>query len=1166
MTTSLLLLPYLQSWDGAALAVRLLLIPRGSPLDALIAGAPSFPEARFDLEVHVVAGLDSMPTLGGPPTTVVNQAVVPTAKAVFDALAVQLSIDPSPPPPTPRRPGVQIKKHLPTSYQVAAQYVAGRTPFVYTDDSYDCARSAPPPTPYQKIKPQTTMPWGKVIASLLRQPVLAGGAGLIRSFTVAVTPSTLLAGGGWLYVTLAPTSDAAGLLGVPDGLKVYAARIPLVSAPCPLFTPDLFPVTASPPSGSYDDVFAEVDNYDDGFAKTVHCAQPQQLDPLNETPDGTRPVREMGVRLGWDDEQVTTWLNRQIDPAAAALDTPMGVLGYRVDGRAKGQIAWHSLCHARGPVSVQGVRLGTFDGDLGVEAHPVQLHGQTVGDYWLPTYLTNWIGSSMVTVDTTAILLAGGPDKTDVDRVQGADPDLALRYGTDYEFRVRLVDHTGGGPDLAGAPSIPGPSPVGSIAFRRWIRPLRVRLVDPPPPDPDPSAPPASLTVTRPLLGYPAVALTGGYIDPVVRLVADLPAAKNEGREVALADPDVTALRIVVQARGLTQDPQAADGGFVTLYETTRPFSDHPDDTLVVDLDWVDVHDATTLAPAPSGPLAVPTARDVRLRLSALGRDDPMLGYFGADDVRFGPAVTVDARARAASETGLFAPDLPTHRFSALYLQPDPPVNATVVAAQQLAGAGSERPSDVLTLLASQLELTHDGLAFRGRPGRRTVFGCSAACRHVIGPDAASIAFAAQSDLTLHWLCVIRLTVDRDWTWDGLAGGSISIRRDGQFVGALSLPRDVGTDALIRPTRDQTDIVFIDAITPHSALGTFPAVLHPTYEVSVALDGTPLSDPPLELALDLPVTIPPTQVPRIISAGIAMAPYERSADYSSTAPRRCALWIELERPPDDPNDAYFIRVLRNAADPLLSRLGETVSAVAEPPLPVDPEWIRVIVEGQADDRAGLGAMQPLVASADSPGHYRVPLPPGMEETAAELFGFFTYELRVGHATEWSTAQGRFGVPLRATGVQHPPPPLPCAVVRDSTGITASAPFAVPVLDGRSVQAMPPHSQMWILLYAQAEQIDGADRRNVLLTRKQAFWQRETFGATTRSNAFATATFSAAEVDQALATLRFAPGAPLSVLAVELLPNGDAVADPLGIQLGTQRILRTSPLTPVPAIC
>ena len=39
-----------------------------------------------------------------------------------------------------------------------------------------------------------------------------------------------------------------------------------------------------------------------------------------------------------------------------------------------------------------------------------------------------------------------------------------------------------------------------------------------------------------------------------------------------------------------------------------------------------------------------------------------------------------------------------------------------------------------------------------------------------------------------------------------------------------------------------------------------------------------------------------------------------------------------------------------------------------------------------------------------------------------------------------------------------------------------------------------------------------------------------------------------------------------VLAVELLPNGAPIADPLGADLGTQRVLRTSPLTGVPAIC
>ena len=39
---------------------------------------------------------------------------------------------------------------------------------------------------------------------------------------------------------------------------------------------------------------------------------------------------------------------------------------------------------------------------------------------------------------------------------------------------------------------------------------------------------------------------------------------------------------------------------------------------------------------------------------------------------------------------------------------------------------------------------------------------------------------------------------------------------------------------------------------------------------------------------------------------------------------------------------------------------------------------------------------------------------------AELFGFYVYELRVGHTDRiWCTAQGRFGHPTRVNGVQHP---------------------------------------------------------------------------------------------------------------------------------------------------
>ena len=203
--------------------------------------------------------------------------------------------------------------------------------------------------------------------------------------------------GGWLFITLAPASDGAALLGVPDGLKVYAARIPPLRTPRSMFTPVIFPVRGVPPAGPYDDLFAEVDDYDDGFAKAVHCAQPQAARPTAGNPRRhTAGVRELGIRIGWDDEQVTIWLNRQIDPAAAALDAPMGVHGYRVDVREHGTAPWHSLTRASGPVTAVALDVGTFDGELAVETHPVQLHGTKTGDYWLPTYFAAWTGPSLV--------------------------------------------------------------------------------------------------------------------------------------------------------------------------------------------------------------------------------------------------------------------------------------------------------------------------------------------------------------------------------------------------------------------------------------------------------------------------------------------------------------------------------------------------------------------------------------------------------------------------------------------------------------------------------------------------------------------------------------------------------------------------------------------------
>jgi hypothetical protein len=64
--------------------------------------------------------------------------------------------------------------------------------------------------------------------------------------------------------------------------------------------------------GNYDSLFIETAEYDDGFAKIVHCHQPPHRDPLVEEADGSYPVNDSGISLGWDDEQILIWYMRQL--------------------------------------------------------------------------------------------------------------------------------------------------------------------------------------------------------------------------------------------------------------------------------------------------------------------------------------------------------------------------------------------------------------------------------------------------------------------------------------------------------------------------------------------------------------------------------------------------------------------------------------------------------------------------------------------------------------------------------------------------------------------------------------------------------------------------------------------------------------------------------------
>jgi hypothetical protein len=1238
MGTTLAVLPYLQRWNGSSVDVRLLLLP-GDPTVPLVAttpASPTFSTASFTFDVHVVSGLGTLPNVASSTVAATqNLPVVSTAGPIFDDIVASLGkigkgIDPSPPKAqrTPPADGsvFRVRKHLPNSYQQASGFSPGPDDTFVIDHTYSCQLKMKPmpPGPYVPLPPANPLiAWGRLIAALLRYPRLAEAAGLVRQINGIAVDSSLIKDGAYIYFNLSSTSDAVGLL--PNGFTSYATRLPALSSPRDLFTPVLFPAvvppvvtvpgSTPPPPGSldYSQVFADVEDYDDGWAKTVHCAQPQRNDPLNDgEDDGTRPAKEIGIQIGWDDERVTNWMIRQLstDLAIVGLNSPLGVHGYRIDVQnVTDPTHWTCLAAAKGDCVVNGNFYASYDGseELSVEVHPSRDLITNSTDFWLPMYFASWTGPSLVGLDLDRVKYMGAPN-TLTSQLFGVVPDGILMYGNDYRFRVRFMDHTGGGPSITSLPINSGLSPVSFQQFRRWIRPLAPVILTAIDAVPKPANPPLQLEIARPLIQYPAVFCTGKYSKSDL----PIPVPGVKAPEPGLADPDVESVQITVLVGTLQQDPLATDGSFRQLYQTTRLFPTSFSDSIDLAITWKDVSDVdsvqnpdfnvVTLGLATSGPIGLPTARDIRLRICAVCREDPGLNYFGANDVRTGPTTMLFLRANAIAETALFGSETISTPINAYFLQPDLPVNPD---AQQAAGKAGQLPPDVPSRLASALQLLNTDMTLRPAPGDRVAFGCSSSIRHITGPDLASIAISSKSDVSLIWVIVLQLRLNRDWTWDGLDYNGLRVLRDGVQVVRMSLTRNVNHDALTfpGPHRSFTDITIFDAIDPKPAAGAFPQVLQPVYTISYACNGITTTLPPLTIML--PVAVAPAQNPKIVSAGIAMSDYIAAPDYSSTSARQKSLWIEMDQPILDPNDKYFARVLRNAPDPLLVPIDTpTIEIVPEPELALDPEPIRHIVPQQSEDKSGLLAMMPLIQSTSSPVHFFLPLPLGLTPSSAELFGFFTYELRVGHSIPWSTAQGRFSPPLRISGVQHPAPQLLCTATfltngdlndRFAGSITVSAPYALPVLNGVSLRPAssirPPTTSLWAFLYAQATQIDADTpppatrtkpyRRNVLIlppTLLQVPDKQPQAG-------YGVGGWGLREIDDGLQFTGFntTPAkASLSVLVVEMLPLtlprgvdfdpetpptvNAALQDPLGAGLGSQRILRTSLLTKVSGPC
>jgi hypothetical protein len=596
--------------------------------------------------------------------------------------------------------------------------------------------------------------------------------------------------GGWLYVELDPAGPVQPL--IPDAVRRYAARLPALAdnAGRPVFGAVLFPVGLTG-AGSYDAALAEAAVYDDGFAKIMHAAQAVTADAASSGHNRLKPATDAGMDLGWDDEQVTMWLNRQVeglsarlDPTVKAVEAPLGVSGYRVDVRLPDDAAggaWESLClafsvDANGarallqfpPPPADAVFSADFEDELAVEPTPVRALHAADGLAWLPQHFARWQDGSLVANDTTLFQLAcatprnadGDPMAVPPSTYGAPTPAVRLRYGNRYEFRCRLADLTGGGPTSLDDASNPAPRPIATARFLRHVPPKSVRLeTDIPRPAPGAPTPAVStvsiIDVWRPLIGYPELVFAG-IDDPAVvtQLLASAAAARGALDGVGVNDPDVTRLRISVQVRAPAHDPGPdglRDGDFRELYAAEVDFPPFdagdvfdPGAPISLTLEYVDQADIARLVEPIPGvtALPVPRARDVRLRFTPICGDKP--DYFGSVAVQQGLTVDVQTRSPAESEAGIFVPRPDELDLNGILLQPAP---------------------DMMNRLADQLDLAANGLTWPAT-GRACVFAASAALAYAVR-RRGSLTFAAEGELLGHCLAAVQLELDRDWTWTG---------------------------------------------------------------------------------------------------------------------------------------------------------------------------------------------------------------------------------------------------------------------------------------------------------------------------------------------------------------------------------------------------------------
>lgn len=1306
------ILTFPQSYESGVLYFNIMVLPRNINLLEPIEGdLTAFADTYFQLETQIINHPDGLPLFSSVTDTVQPHidSLPSDKKEVIleiirqmeqnDGLKISddknLSKDHGAHKQMEELGNISIRKYLPLTYRKAFNFTNPRTRFAITDDEYHCIIKNKDKKITDAPSKRDYISWGKFIAFIIRNPLLAEKAGLIYKSKIPIKTGDFEKG-GWLFAKFAQGSSYQNV-----ETSVYAAKIPALKDDRKLFASVLFPVKETAANNStYDAVMQESILYNDGFAKIVHASQPVNQDFLQETDVSNPPLKDIGLRLAWDDEQLTIWGNRQLrqkdEITDLPVDAPLGVFGYKIDVREKPvsenpDNRWFSqnmIQPNQDIVLGNGERIAEMNQsfELPVEVHPSS-HGNTKEEgFWLPIYFASWNGKSVVIPDKDAAEIHRlndnrvpvnnlpaenavnyQPDKrTFYPYHQDETQKVPLLYGKDYQFRIRLSDISGGGPEVKDNPLNGGQKQIADVHFIRNVKAGTLQILNITETyDQQNSAlikdtsilenilgQDSVLRIKRPDLSYPSVAFTGKYSNAEELLktkINSFPVPTNPGDRkeytIGLPDPDVKKFKILVDVKSLEMDNVLSKNGkepfipwqekiFDIPYNEAHENYEMGTEIKIVYRDFDNLQLGAMFTDDTADILVLPTSRETRITfipiVGEINNED--VGDYVAEFAKSGTPLVFSSFKAAESETDFISKIKGGLR--AFYLQPEqkPDLSAESKIKLDAVKIQQNQTSVELQRLADALNLNAHNLTLESKKGLRTQFGVSNGVRHSLSPESGSVTLSGVNELFNHWIVALDYSILRDWAWKGLKEDSFKVERkitgtDSEFkeIGSIRMKDVANMSMLNNPERDTTRMVFLDTIDPKKFQHGFPEEISAEYkitpnfinestEIILQNEEQDILGKKGGLKINLPITIIPQQLPKLVSAGTAMTPYQYDKEkYRYSDERRKYLWLEFDEPPLDPKDTYFARVLAYAPDPYLCRMNENLveNLVEDMPFNLNEEKIREIIPGMNNDYAGIGVMQELIPeNGEHSKTYLLPLPEGLHPDSDELFGFFTYEIRIGHKKEfWSTAQGRYGRPLKVNGVQHPAPELVCSAFRSESRITShekyieiSAAHANAVLNGENVTAFPPNTSLWYLLYAQVMQADGKSFRNILVDSGPMFYhppkiKLENRGFSKESgNRFGTAKLRTSEVGDKLENMGLPRSNSLSVVAVEMFPlenkwqynftkkrvsseggldqfflaqyaeNQKEIVNPLTDNLGRHRIYRSSKLVPVSEVC